>query len=245
MDGQYTYWAAGTSGAILRTLTSGQGSPEIIASAVQPYALYVDATNAYFLDNNGLSSVPKGGGTVLPIPSGRGAPAQGPLFGEGSYVYTQVPSGGSDFLMQILPPNTVTTESEPPWTYWFSFFPAGDGLLFFNTGAIGGEPGTLGLFDPATSSNVLYAHELQTVLGNGALQSGVPASCGMVVSTFYVNEAWWVPLQIWNGFELLVPIMIPGTTDAGPNGNLLLVSDGTFLYAADRSNSSIYRTPLP
>jgi hypothetical protein len=145
--------------------------------------------------------------------------------------------------MQLLPPQTVTTYREPPMVMggWTSFFAASDGLLFFN---LGGLVGTIGLFDPATNGVVSYGNEPldytgHPIFGGGPLQSAVPASCGMVVVAPSDGEAWWLPLQSWNQYELVVPIMIPGA-----KGTLLLVSDGTFLYVADTSNSNIYRTRL-
>jgi hypothetical protein len=229
MDSQYTYWAAPESGEVLRTLTNGQGSASIIASAVQPYAVYVDTTNAYFLENNGLTgrlfSVPKGGGTVVSIPP----PANwytlgGPLFGEGPYVYTQVGSmtGTSYATMQVLPPNTVNLLGEPPTSMWSGFFPAGNGMLFF---FVDNLP-EIGLYDPASGSVPVLANAPSAGIMSVLYGPGAPAaSCGEVVG------AYWVPFQIWNQTEVVVPIM----------GGI--VSDGTFLYEVDGSN--IYRTALP
>jgi hypothetical protein len=65
----------------------------------------------------------------------------------------------------------------------------------------------------------------------------------MVVSAG--NQVWTVPFHSWTGYELVVPIMNPAANDAGALGTPIFVSDGTFLYVADTSNSNIYRIGLP
>jgi hypothetical protein len=256
MDSQFTYWPAALSGAVLRTQTNGQGTPTVISSAVQPVGVVVDSASAYFIDQNGLSSVPKSGGTPTVTVSSVGSVSGvsglfEPMFTQQGLIFASGdnwPNDGTD-LVTVTPPNAYTL------TYEQGLVPMGFGLL------APGQPDFLlitntfpaELFWYAITGRQIAIRASQPTNGSngfgdpimGQLQAALPASCGVVAfatgGASLNNPLWWAPLRTFAS-NIELPALVPIYTAFG---SVSMVSDNGKLFVADVGTPAIVSMSLP